>query len=97
MGSDMLLATESSIKQRDNIKHFSFKPGNLRLQPQQSSANNKGSLIMNSSKYSQRSSNAHNSGSRENQHPSVLAPTTNPTPRSLLQQSAAQIKKAIMS
>ena len=33
LASDMLLATESSVKQRENIKHFPFKPSNLRLQP----------------------------------------------------------------
>ena len=34
--SDILMATEqSSIKQRDNIKVFSFKPGNLKVQAKQ--------------------------------------------------------------
>ena len=31
LGSDIMLPTESSAKHRDNIKQFSFKPGNLKV------------------------------------------------------------------
>ena len=99
LASDMLVATDSSMKQRENIKHFAFKPSNLKLQPQQNPNSKQGSFG-HPSKVSQQSLNVQHSGSREHQASSAIATTNvtaNPTPRTLLAQSASQIKKVLIN
>ena len=46
LASDMMLPTESSAKHRDNIKQFSFKPGNLKVK---SNINSKNTMSTNPS------------------------------------------------